>query len=109
MCHVLAAASSGVADEDGEDFAVCPKGHILKEEMADDEFQCDMCGKDISSGLKIYDCRECDYTICPECKAKREDDEAEQIVVAIAKLQALMADNASFHELCEQAIRSAAQ
>ena len=54
---------------------------------ADGGYECDLCSCDISEGKYFYDCRKCDFSICPKCykteeakaleEAEEVDDEAE--------------------------------
>jgi len=66
----MAAMAADMADPVGPS---CPKGHPLKRRKADGAYECDGCGKDISEGRRIFDCRKCDYSLCQTCYKAREE------------------------------------
>lgn len=60
--------------------ATCPKGHFLEDKICleVEEFGCDSCGVDITEGGRIFDCRECDYTLCTSCGTSCGTQEADR-------------------------------
>lgn len=47
---------------------VCPNGHELKVFLTPNTgFICDMCGKKLAAGTKMFGCRPCDFDHCREC------------------------------------------
>jgi len=66
----MAAMAGDMADPVGPS---CPQGHPLKRRKADGAYECDACGKDISEGRRIFDCRKCDYSLCQMCYKAHEE------------------------------------
>merc|ERR1712217_53584 len=62
-------------------------GHDLRRRKAQAaEYECDICGKDIATGKRFYDCRKCDWCICQRCYkdaeaelAAEEEDDADAV------------------------------
>ena len=58
----------------------CHLGHPLKRRRAPNEYECDVCDKDISTGKRFFDCRKCNYSVCLMCEttaAAEEPSEAD--------------------------------
>lgn len=61
-----------VEKKESEEVVVyCPKQHALRSEGASYVMDCDRCGKEISTGEKIWWCGLCGYNLCPECHAEK--------------------------------------
>mmetsp|Transcript_25655 Transcript_25655/g.59304 ORF Transcript_25655/g.59304 Transcript_25655/m.59304 type:complete len:254 (-) Transcript_25655:27-788(-) len=71
---------------------VCPEAHPLKKRKSEDEYECDMCQRDIATGKKFYDCRQCNYSICLKCfrkhasKQAADEEEDEEVDVFLDQL-----------------------
>jgi hypothetical protein len=49
----------------------CPSGHVLESHLAPNEdYTCDVCGKEVAEGEKLWGCRLCDYDKCLQCANK---------------------------------------
>ena len=42
----------------------CHLGHPLKRRRAPNEYECDVCDKDIFTGKRFFDCRKCNSCVC---------------------------------------------
>jgi hypothetical protein len=51
----------------------CPAEHVLTDRMAEGEYECDLCGEDVTEGERFYDCRACDFSMCCKCCGDGED------------------------------------
>jgi len=46
----------------------CPSGHVLeRHEAPNEDFTCDVCGKEVAEGETLWGCRRCDYDRCQQC------------------------------------------
>lgn len=59
----------------------CPQGHPLKRRKAPNEYECDVCNKDISTGKRFFDCRKCDYSVCQKCEKTASAEEPLEVDV----------------------------
>jgi len=65
----------------------CPKGHRLQHWTSQSFGKCDGCGKAVTPGEEVMDCRQCDWYVCSACH-KREKVSLTQVLLtqAIASL-----------------------
>merc|ERR1712216_332539 len=49
----------------------CPSGHVLERHSAPhSDYECDVCGKEVTQGETLWGCRQCDYDKCQQCANK---------------------------------------
>jgi len=76
----------------------CPDNHRLKRrKCADEDYECDVCSSDIVAGKRFFDCRKCDYSICPKCHKKAQavaiaqaEDEEEETAIPDEMMEELL-------------------
>jgi len=51
----------------------CRNGHPLKLDVADEDYECDICVTEVSCGHSFYGCPPCDYSICFDCHTGLQD------------------------------------
>merc|ERR1712232_804289 len=50
---------------------ICPSGHVLERHSApNSDYECDVCGKEVTEGATLWGCRLCDYDKCQQCANK---------------------------------------
>mmetsp|Transcript_158483 Transcript_158483/g.279764 ORF Transcript_158483/g.279764 Transcript_158483/m.279764 type:complete len:386 (+) Transcript_158483:54-1211(+) len=77
MAEVMAAVA-GMTVKETETVPVCPAGHQLKRRKAEAEYECDLCGRDILVGKRVFECKKCDWCMCQKCRKVMEESEAEE-------------------------------
>lgn len=76
--HLLEAMLMAMGGGGGQEPEVqCLHGHPMKRLKAKATYECDECGKDITVGKKLFDCRQCDYSLCVKCGKEQAEVAAE--------------------------------
>jgi len=58
----------------------CPKGHRLQLWTSQSFGTCDVCGKAVSGGEVVMDCRQCDWYVCDGCHRRKKPSSAKVLL-----------------------------